>query len=767
MKKMTLLALLLCISAVNAQISFEGIGDFTKLVDLTYDATIPNRIYSLTNNNHLVVSDDNGASWSLKYTFPDSRAYLSGLKTWGTSSLSFIVNGTYSQQDGIYIIDPATNTVQQHFQVPGVSDGATIISYDIYQDGQTVLAHTTFNESGLSLITKVFYSVDSGQHWDSVYDSDESDYVHVLTVAISPASPSKLFIGRNLGTNGVDGGLLISGDGGENWTEKLPGNTFQAIAFNPSNADDILTGTGFGFTAENLYRSLDGGATWAIIPVEWNDIGSNYITRIAFHPNAPQNIIVLEENEILTSANNGLSWNKVAYPQYSEVYSFGTNASFSPTDAAKIAISCGEFSRVTVDGAVTLIPVRAPYYPADSAAYGKNSGVGQLYHGASSGRISKDLTTGISTAYDTAPLSAFINVQNYIFADPAIQGRIFSYASAGLLGGNLTVSTDYGATITLLGPSQADDVQEIAIDPANSNIIYVAWRSGADGELQKINFENPENIIPETIATPILGTEGEGTGVITGVSLTPGNPSEIYIAKRSKFLKSSDGGLTWDEKINGLPGSVTVIFDMKRNPLNPGHFTLATNAGIYSSPDAGENWQLKLAGNGFRKVKYSPYTDGILVVSSHTAAGGIAAAITYTADSGNTWNTVSNEDLSYLTSYWMDYNFRGSEIDAYIATPDLGVVKYTITGIVLGLPSPVSDSSPFVVYPNPASSEVTIGKNSQTPDITTISIYTLGGKKVMESTSPNINVAPLAKGLYLITVETENGKRYVQKLIKQ
>jgi hypothetical protein len=130
-----------------------------------------------------------------------------------------------------------------------------------------------------------------------------------------------------------------------------------------------------------------------------------------------------------------------------------------------------------VDGAVTLIPVRAPYYPADSAAYGKNSGVGQLYHGASSGRISKDLTTGISTAYDTAPLSAFINVQNYIFADPSIQGRIFSYASAGLLGGNLTVSTDYGATITLLGPSQADDVQEIAIDPAKPTLSNLMMKS--------------------------------------------------------------------------------------------------------------------------------------------------------------------------------------------------------------------------------------------------------------------------------------------------
>src|SRR5690606_7642316 len=227
------------------------------------------------------------------------------------------------------------------------------------------LAHTTVNDQEFGYHTQVFYSADTGEHWDSVYYSAESDYVHVYTVAISPDTPSRLFIARSVGSNGVDGGLLISEDGGESWTEKLPGKTFRAIAFNPENADDILMGTG-AVTTENLYRSADGGDTWSVIPIGWEGVGINDIAKIPFHPTAPEHIIVLEENEILLSDDGGQSWNHMVYPQDSNSYSYGTNASFSPADPQRIAVSCDTYSRITEDGGLTLTAVQAPYYPADN-----------------------------------------------------------------------------------------------------------------------------------------------------------------------------------------------------------------------------------------------------------------------------------------------------------------------------------------------------------------------------------------------------------------
>src|SRR5690606_10561311 len=125
MKKMTLFALLLCVGALHAQISFEGMGDFAKLADMTYDDDIPDRLYALTSGNHIVESGDNGATWSVLYSFPRSEAYLTGLKLQGSSALSFVVNGTQSQTDGVYIMDIATTALLQHYQVPGLAEGAS------------------------------------------------------------------------------------------------------------------------------------------------------------------------------------------------------------------------------------------------------------------------------------------------------------------------------------------------------------------------------------------------------------------------------------------------------------------------------------------------------------------------------------------------------------------------------------------------------------------------------------------------------------------
>lgn len=760
MKKITIAFLFFMSCYMQAQISFEAAKNFGKLEDITYDSAIQNKMYAATQGNHIVVSNDNGSSWNLKYSFPNPVARITDLKNIKGTSLSFsLVNA--ESENGIYLLDIATNTITGFYQVPNSSENPEIVSYDFYDSlGTNLIVHASYSEG-----TKVFHTTNSGTSWNLVYYSGDNNDVHVNNVAISPANGSKLFIARSLGSNNVNGGLLISTDAGTTWTESMPGYTFDSITFNPTNANDILIGTSisFGLHDERLYRTLDGGTTWTIIPIDWTDMTLNNITGIAVHPQNPNHILVLDENEIAKSTDGGATWTNTAYPEESTTYYYGLNASYNPFDVNQVAITTDLFPQFSNDGGTTLLQLKSPFYSITSVSVAKYAAVKHLYYGSQGGRLHKILPDGNTSMYDIEPPTSFNPKKNYIFADSTVPGRVFTYASGGFYGGNLYVSNDYGATTTILMNAFADDMQELKVDPNNSNIVYASLRSGEGGSLYKFNITDLDNITYEEIITP--QTSESGDGIVTGVSISTGNSNEIYIAKATKFFKSTDGGTTWVEKINGLTG-IDLIWDMARNPLNENHFTVTSNIGVFTTNDAGDNWTQVLSGVDTKRIKYSPLNDGVMVVAVHSADLS-DASIYYTVDSGTTWSNISSAQLSYIESYSMDFDFEGTEIDAFIATTDLGVIKYTIQNLPLSIDTPNSQANPIAIYPNPATDILHIGVNGNAFEIKSTAIYSITGQRVLESTTSEINVSGLSNGIYIVNVEAQSGETYAQKLIKK
>lgn len=69
----------------------------------------------------------------------------------------------------------------------------------------------------------------------------------------------------------------------------------------------------------------------------------------------------------------------------------------------------------------------------------------------------------------------------------------------------------------------------------------------------------------------------------------------------------------------------------------------------------------------------------------------------------------------------------------------------------------------FKIYPNPSIEEIQIQCNVT---IKNIAIYNVFGKSMLKTNNPNnINISQLAKGIYFVVIETDNG-RGTQKLIK-
>ena len=80
----------------------------------------------------------------------------------------------------------------------------------------------------------------------------------------------------------------------------------------------------------------------------------------------------------------------------------------------------------------------------------------------------------------------------------------------------------------------------------------------------------------------------------------------------------------------------------------------------------------------------------------------------------------------------------------------------------------VLGSSKISVYPNPVTESFSI-KQDNLQDIKEVELYDITGKKVKSfgNSVDNLSVSELAKGNYVVKIQTISGKVYNQKLIKK
>jgi photosystem II stability/assembly factor-like uncharacterized protein len=178
-------------------------------------------------------------------------------------------------------------------------------------------------------------------------------------------------------------------------------------------------------------------------------------------------------------------------------------------------------------------------------------------------------------------------------------------------------STDGGASWTNVGLRNSMRIARIAVDPANSDVVYVA----APGHLWG---PNPERGLYKTTDggrnwTKILGSD-DSTGVVD-IAIDPSDSRILYAAtyqhRRTPFgfvgggpanalYKSTDAGATWTRLANGLPtgtiGRVSISI-YRKDPrivyvsVEKGlRYTSSISydkrlGGVYRSEDKGESWR--------------------------------------------------------------------------------------------------------------------------------------------------------------------------------
>lgn len=223
------------------------------------------------------------------------------------------------------------------------------------------------------------------------------------------------------------------------------------------------------------------------------------------------------------------------------------------------------------------------------------------------------------------------------------------------VGDGMYKSTDAGKTWKHIGLEKGQQIGGLAIDPNNENRVFAAVLGHPYGP----NEERGVYRTTDGGATwqQVLYKD-ENTGAIQ-VTIDPKNPNIIYAdlwagrqgpwengswnGANSGLFKSTDGGDTWKQLVNGLPTTAEGLgrIGFCIAPSDPNRMYATVDAGkasgIYRSDDAGENWYRltpdeRYWGRGidFAEVKVDPNNPDIVYSAN---------VVTWkSVDGGKTWN---------------------------------------------------------------------------------------------------------------------------------
>ncbi len=121
-------------------------------------------------------------------------------------------------------------------------------------------------------------SRDSGKTWRQV-NGVPSD-VPINVIAQDPSKSDRVYVGTKQA-------FFMSPDGGDTWSRRggnLPFGDFTAILINPRNGDEVFAGNAYQTSdvGGGVFRSTDGGTTWARIDPKGRRLPSQRIWALAF-----------------------------------------------------------------------------------------------------------------------------------------------------------------------------------------------------------------------------------------------------------------------------------------------------------------------------------------------------------------------------------------------------------------------------------------------------------------------------------------------------
>ena len=451
------------------------------------------------------------------------------------------------------------------------------------------------------------------------YGTNRVDVIgRVSSIAIDRGDTKHILLGS------AGGGIWESKNSGANWqpcTDKMPSLAIGAVTFDPRNRKRVYAGSGEGNFYANLgagvYRSTDGGTTWAVL-ASAPFVGVGFYDLVV-DPKTPSILYAATTNGFYKSTNRGRTWSlkRVGRCWDISVHPGGGKAELLATfqDGLFASTNGGNtFAAVTLpltpSGAWTRLAVdRVTVAPDVAYAFGAAGGAAHLW------RRSGTAWTKITSVPSTLSVNqAWYDW--YVMATPDKKDQVY-IGAIDALRGDLSGSTWSWTNITTHGANSIHPDQHcLTFLPGNSKVIY----AGNDG-----------GIFRSTNSGSTWTTLNKGLA-ITEIEYMAGDPNTskwLMAGTQDNGTIRFTGATKWDHIADGDGGDCGVN---QQNPNTVYHSFY--NVTLERSNNKGNSWTW-LAPPNVASLFYPP-----VEVAGLTVAIG-AVSLVVTRNAAPPWATVS------------------------------------------------------------------------------------------------------------------------------
>ncbi|OGY85924.1 MAG: hypothetical protein A2233_00310 [Candidatus Kerfeldbacteria bacterium RIFOXYA2_FULL_38_24] len=298
-----------------------------------------------------------------------------------------------------------------------------------------------------------------------------------------------------------DGGIFRTTDGGSTWEQRvfigqekkkvlsIANIDIQVIKVDPSNHNVIYLGT----KANGIYKTDNGGQVWWKLP-----ISSDNIRDIAIDQQYPNNIYALLGSNIIKSTDSGQNWEAV--------YTDTQNAVIT-----KIMVDWFNQQKIIATTSIGTVLIS------------ENEGADwQVVY-----QVTEPLN-GIEMSQTDSRIIYVLELDE----------SLHKTTDGGLTWTDLfTENPQFEAFKKENKTSNVNEVKNMAMDPNNSNVLYVVT---SEGIIKTLDGGRTWNLLDTLIAQ---GAEENSN--IRRLVVLPGDSNTIFFTINNLIHKTTDGGLTW------------------------------------------------------------------------------------------------------------------------------------------------------------------------------------------------------------------------------
>lgn len=475
----------------------------------------------------------------------------------------------------------------------------------------------------------LYKSIDGGNTWKKLIHGlpTTAQGLGRIGFCIAPSNSNRLYATVDAGQFG---GIYRSDDAGETWRlldsdARLwsRGSDFAEIKVDPKNEDIVYSANVV------VWKSTDGGLHWQGFR---GAPGGDDYHRIWINPEQPNIILLASDQGAIITVNGGETFSSWYNQPTAQFYHVSTDNSFpynvysGQQESGSVCISSRGH-----DGQITF----RDWHPVGAEEYGYVVADPKDPNIVYGGKISKhDKRTG--QTQNITPISPKEGAYRYIRTAPIIFNPIDNKTL--YFAGNVLFQTkDGGHQWNVISPDLTRknyDIPSCVGIYSNDNmksmpqrgVIYTIapsyvdsktiWCGTDDGQIHKTNDGGKTWI---NVTPPMISSWSK-------VSLMDPSHTDVNTAyaainairlddMRPHIYKTTDGGVTWKEIVNGLPNQPINV--VKEDPKRKGLLFAGSETNVSVSFDDGEHWQTLRLNMPATSIRDLVIKDDDLVIGTH------------------------------------------------------------------------------------------------------------------------------------------------------